>query len=532
MLLNIDIVCFNCNVEHPAWKHGSVFHSKLQSQVFIQDVDNLIGASTADWILFWDYSLGQPDEGLITQLALAPVDVFHAGLKLGTRALPDVMNYVHPTWMYNIDGSDNVTHSNFRMSFSAALVRLPVLKLLRQYIQPYTSWQMLGVAFGYSVILSGGIIRYYADMMKQQVAVPLAVPLKDEWIFARSFFEPRWQFWTLMNKPGLLANIRAWSATRYIPYQKPQRSIHPSGKINQPVPNATVSILAPTLDRYAYLEEELRELNEQTILPYEVLITDQTDKQRRQSIDFSRYNNLTIKYFPQDEKGQCIAWNKLIEEATGEYVFFFGDDAYDIKPSLIEKMLQTMHRFNADMVASNVREKGIVYGATNYHYYMSDSFPITLIKKSVVTKAGGMDMFFNRNVKADHDLAMRCHLNGALMIFDPSAEIGHHRAPSGGLRTHNARVITNFMAKNTLTKILNPSSSEIFIYKRYYSAKQYGNHVKIKYINQLLTNGNIFRKFLRLLVMLYKLPVIKKAYKANLHTAMEELNKRGIPVDK
>src|SRR5690606_10208157 len=141
-----------------------------------------------------------------------------------------------------------------------------------------------------------------------------------------SFFEPRWQFWTLMNKPGLLANIRAWSATRYIPYQKPQRSIHPSGKINQPVPNATVSILAPTLDRYAYLEEELRELNEQTILPYEVLITDQTDKQRRQSIDFSRYNNLTIKYFPQDEKGQCIAWNKLIEEATGEYVFFFGDD--------------------------------------------------------------------------------------------------------------------------------------------------------------------------------------------------------------
>src|SRR5690606_12822926 len=102
----------------------------------------------------------------------------------------------------------------------------------------------------------------------------------------------------------------------------------------------------------------------------------------------------------------------------------------------------------------------------------------------------------------------------------------------GGLRAHNARVITNFMAKNTLTKILNPSSSEIFIYKRYYSEKQYGNHVKIKYMNQLLTNGSIFRKFLRLLVMLYKLPVIKKAYRANLHTAMEELNKRGIPVDK
>jgi len=532
MLLNIDIVCFNCDEEQPVWVHGNVFRSKQQSPAFIQDVDYLVSTSTANWILFWDYSLGHPDEKLITQLSLEPLDVFHAGLKLGTRALPDAMNYVHPTWIYNIDGDDKVTHSNFRMSFSAALVRLPVLKLLQSYIQPYNSWQMLGVAFGYSVILSGGIIRYHADMVKHPVVASPVVPLNDEWIFSRNFFELRWQLWTLINKPGLLANIKAWLSARHIPYRKPKRVIHPSAKTEQPVPHAKVSILAPTLDRYSYLKEELRELNEQTILPHEVLITDQTDKQRRQSIDFSKYNNLTIRYFPQDEKGQCIAWNKLIEEATGEYIFFFGDDAYDIKPFLIEKMLQTMHRFNADMVASNVREKGIVYGSANYYYYMSDSFPITLIKKSVVTKAGGMDMFFNRNVKADHDLAMRCHLNGALMIFDPSAEIGHHRAPSGGLRAHNARVITNFMAKNTLTKILNPSASEIFIYRRYYSAKQYTNHVRIKYMNQLLTNGHIFRKFLRLLVMLYKLPAIKKAYKANLHTAMEELNKRRIPVSK
>ena len=267
-------------------------------------------------------------------------------------------------------------------------------------------------------------------------------------------------------------------------------------------------------------------MNEQTILPHEVLITDQTDRERRQLIDFSKYPNLTIRYFPQDEKGQCLAWNKLIDEATGEYIFFFGDDAYDIKPGLIEKMFQTMQRFDADMVASNVREKGIVYGEPNYHYYMSDTFPITLIKKSVVEQAGKMDMFFNRNVKADHDLAMRCHLNGALMIFDPSAEIGHHRAPSGGLRAHNARVVTNFMTKNTVTKVLNPGPSEIFIAKKYYSEKQLKSHVRIKYMNQLIINGNILKKIARLLFLLYKIPALRKSYKHNLAIANEELAKR------
>ncbi|HYC27166.1 MAG TPA: hypothetical protein VEB42_00100, partial [Chitinophagaceae bacterium] len=165
-------------------------------------------------------------------------------------------------------------------------------------------------------------------------------------------------------------------------------------------------------------------------------------------------------------------------------------------------------------------------GTINHHYYMSDTFPITLIKKSVVEKAGRMDMFFNRNVKADHDLAMRCHLQGALMIFDPSAEIGHHRAPSGGLRAHNARVITNFMTKNSVTKVLNPGPSEIFIAKRYFSEKQLKSHVRIKYMNQLIINGSIVKKVARLLFLLYKIPALRKGYKTNLAVAEEELAKR------
>lgn len=522
----VDLIYFSADKVN--WPSGKAYKSTQKLDELKSLTKQVVAKTEADWILFWDYSLGKPDEELIIHLAGKPVDIFHAGLKLGTTGLPDVLNYVHPVWMYNIDGSEEVSHSNFRMSLQACMIRVKVLKNLGTFSDEYTSTEMSAVAYGYSVLKQGGIIRYQADLVKNKAKEQSNVPLKDEWIFARQFFKKKWQLWTLLNKPGFTANLSAWRATKHISYANAKPKLHSSEKANTPVQPTTVSILAPTLDRYPYLEEELRELNEQTILPHEVLITDQTDKERRQQIDFSKYKNITIKYFPQDSKGQCLAWNKLIEESTGEYIFFFGDDAYNIHPELIEKMLQTMYRFDADMVASNVIEKGIKYGKSNYHYYMSDTFPITLIKKSVVEKAGGMDMFFNRNVKADHDLAMRCHLNGALMIFDPSAEIGHHRAPSGGLRAHKARVITNFMTKNTITKVLTPSTSEIFIYNKYYSHKQFRQHVRIKYMNQVIINGNIIKKLLRLLVFAAKIPSMKREYKANMKTTKEEFAKRGM----
>jgi len=526
----IDLLYFNERGEVPNWDAGEVVEVTADVKKLSKQVAAHIISANAEWILFWDYSLGAPDMALLEKLAAKPVDIFHAGLRLGTRGLPDVLNYVHPTWMYNIDGDENITHTNFRLSFRACMIRVEVLKRIDKFYDAYTSIEMAGVALGYNILKQGGIIRYHAELVKQASIEPAHIPLKDEWTFAKQFFTKKWLFWTLLNKEGFFKNLNAWMSVRQIKYLNAKPTLHSSVKTNDKVQSATVSVLAPTLDRYPYLEEELRELNLQTILPHEVLITDQTDKDRRQQIDFSKYPNITVRYFPQDEKGQCLAWNKLIEESTGEYIFFFGDDAYDIKPDLIEKMLQTMYRFDADMVASNVREKGIVYDKINYHYYLSDTFPITLIKKSVVEKAGGMDMFFNRNVKADHDLAMRCHLNGALMIFDPSAEIGHHRAPSGGLRAHNARVITNFMTKNTVTKILNPSTSEIFIYNKYYTHKQFVNHVKIKYMNQVIINGNILKKIARLFVLLYKIPSMRRAFKTNYRATMEEFNKRGIQV--
>lgn len=477
-----------------------------------------------EWLLCWDASFGMPDVSVIEHLCDKPVDVWHAGLMCGLGNLPDVLNYVHPTWMYNKNAAKDTEHTSFRLSIRACLINTAALARLDKLPGGYLSIDMFGIALGYKMLKQGAIIRYTPRLVGKELSIEQP-SLYDEWVFARQFFTAKWQAWTLLNKKGFTANYRNWIKTGTVKKQATAPFLHSSLTVAEEVNNAEkISVLAPTLNRYSYLMNELEQLSVQTVLPFEILITDQTDKKDRQNLDFSNYPNLVIKYFPQEEKGQCIAWNKLLQEAKGDYVLFLGDDADGIEPRFIEKLLATLKRFDCDMVASNVVEIGMPQQPVNHHYYMADTFPITLIKRSVVAEAGFMDMFFNRNIRADHDLAMRCHLNGSRMVFDSSAVILHHRAPVGGLRTHNARVITNHISKNSLTKFAVPASSEIYLVKKYYSPLQYKNYIRIRYFNQLVVKGNVVRKVLRILVFLYKLPSIRRSYKTNLQAAEKALS--------
>lgn len=497
------------------WEYGTKCALPLPLKHTAFAIECLLNQTDAEWILFWDYNLGEPDIELIEQLSSRPVDAWHCGLKLGLGDAPDILNYMHPTWMYNKDAGTEIEHTSFRLSLSACLVRVAAIKKTGIFSAAYQSAEMAGIAWGYSILKQGGIIRYHPGIIKDQLLAKVSVPARDEWVFARQFFPKKWQWWTLFNKGHFFENYRIWRSTRGISSVSQKPVVHNALKEGVLKDRPTVSVLMPTLDRYPYLVNELEQLSQQTVLPYEVLITDQTDKQNREQIDFSKYTALAIKYFPQDEKGQCVAWNKLLEEATGEYVLFLGDDADGIAPDFIEKLLLSRERFDSDMVASNVIELGIKYKEINPYYYLSDSFPITLIKRSVLLKSGFMDMFFNRNIRADHDLAMRCHANGAMMIFDSCATIYHHRAPAGGLRAHNARVVTSYMAKNSVSKFLNPTSSEIYIANKYYSQKQKINYIKIKYFNQLAMNGSVINKIVKSLLFTLKAPQLYRVYKQN-----------------
>lgn len=525
-MMRIDAVWFN-EAQSGSWELGSSCTIPYSPNALADVIPRIMEGATAEWLLFWDSKLGNPDLALIKELAGKPVDVWHGGLKLGLGGLPKVLDYIDPAWLYNKDAPVNIISSSFRLSLQACLIRTDILKCILNSLSGFQSMEMTGLALGYSLIKKGGIIRYHPDLVPSVKPTVVHLPSLDEWVFLRKFFSLKWQLWVMFNMPGLLLNYKYWRSTKSVAYLPCKPSIHSSIEETLPEVEGAVSVLAPTLDRYPYLERELEQLSAQKHLPIEVLITDQTDAVRRHEIDTASYPGINIRYFPQNETGQCIAWNKMLEEAKGEYVLFLGDDADNIQPWFIQKLLSTMQRFDADMVASNVIELRMPAKPVNPYFYMSDTFPITLIKTEVVRRVGNMDMFFNRNIRADYDLALRCHESGALMIFDSSALIDHHRAPSGGLRAHKARVVTNAISRQSINKFAEPAVSEIFLVKKHFNVLQYKMFIRIKFFNQLFIKGNSLRKIARILMFGAKLPAIIKRYKANVKLAEQELNRRA-----
>ena len=520
--MKVDLYCIvgECNID---WNLGDAYHFSIND---VAPINEHLKCGDADWVVFWDGNLGDPDTNLIMQLADTKADAWHAGLKLGLQGLPDMINYIEPAWLYNKDASNTIISSSFRLSLRACMVRRSVLVALSGLPSVYQSIEMTSLALGYKIIKSGGVIRYHPEMVKQE-ELQAVIPQQDEWRFLKQFFEKKWQYWVLLNKKGFWKNYIVWSRIQRGIYCDLMPFLHNSKvEVRGESINTSVSVLAPTLDRYSYLENELTQLERQTVKSIEVLITDQTDKIRRKGIDVSKYPGVTIQYFSQDENGQCIAWNKLLQEATGEYVLFLGDDADNIQPDFIEKLLDTANSFNADIVASNVVELKMPVKPVNHHYYMSDTFPITLAKKEVIIKAGRMDMFFNKNIRADYDLALRCHENGALMIFDSSALIDHHRAPVGGLREHKARVLTHKQSKQSISNFVEPTSSEIFLVKQHFEKKQYKSYLRIKYFNQLFIKGSLLKKMARVALFILKTPLFYKRYQRNLTIANAELVSR------
>ncbi len=71
----------------------------------------------------------------------------------------------------------------------------------------------------------------------------------------------------------------------------------------------SISVIIPSFYRYETVNEELKLFSQQTILPDEILIIDQTPLEERKIFDIKKYPNLNIKLFFQDKPNACIARN-------------------------------------------------------------------------------------------------------------------------------------------------------------------------------------------------------------------------------
>lgn len=522
----VDLICLGIGMAPASWPLGRVYAVAPSPEAVCTFMSENLGATSADAWLFWDPGLGEPDPGVVRRVLDSPGDVWHAGLRLGMGGLPALIDTVSPVWMLNRDPDASVEATSWRISLRACLIRTDVLRQMGGVFPQFSTLDAAALEMGHRFVSRGVLLRHVPDLAPgSQPPAGVSLPFEDEMRFVHYRLGTSWSRWALLRAAsggyaGFGAALGAYRRVRAAPrpgdaapYKRPP--------VASPEPDAPsrVTVLIPTVDRYPYLRVLLEQLRAQTVAPYEIVIIDQSARERRDTSIASDFADLPIHLIHQDIAGQCASRNAGLEMARGDYVLFVDDDD-EVQPTLIEDHLRALRASRNEVSCGVADEVGAGPLPREFTYQrMADVFPTnnSMVARGVLVRSGLFDLAYNRGQRADRDLGMRVYLSGAMMILHPDISVLHHHAPAGGLRMHRARVITYASSRNKLVHRQLPSATEMYLAQRYFTARQLRESVWLSLLGTFSVRGSRYRKMAKVLVSFFCLPNslyrIRKSYR-------------------
>jgi len=193
-----------------------------------------------------------------------------------------------------------------------------------------------------------------------------------------------------------------------------------------------VSVIIPTLNRYSYLKNILRDLEKQQYTNFEVIICDQSD-----IFDENFYKgwNLDLKLIRQQEKALWLARNSAVEVSNGPFIAFSEDDVR-IDPDWIQQHIKCIDFFKADISAGVFFPEGSEIPVHNSYFRWADQFATgnAMLKRDVFFRTGLFDRQFEKQRSGDGEFGLRCYLFGYTSVSNPLAFSRDVKASTGGLR--------------------------------------------------------------------------------------------------
>lgn len=268
------------------------------------------------------------------------------------------------------------------------------------------------------------------------------LPIEDEYLFLKKNSHKAWVIYVLLIRIITFHNpikeIVAFLKHKNVKRQDYSKQVfeypdYDSFQSNMIISNPLVSVVIPTLNRYQYLKDVFKDLENQSYKNFEVIVVDQTDNFNE---EFYKGWNFDLKYWFQPEKALWKARNEAIKSAKGDLILLYDDDSL-VEQNWIEEHLKCLDYFNADL-SSGVSIS--VVGAEvpkNYSYFKWSEQLDTgnvLIKKEIFYKIGFFDLQFEKQRMGDGEYGLRCYLNGYKNISNYKAKRIHLKVSEGGLR--------------------------------------------------------------------------------------------------
>ena len=297
----------------------------------------------------------------------------------------------------------------------------------------------------------------------------------DNYVFARKYFSKVWVFYVfvirILSFKNPLKEISGFMETRAVKRYKIGNKIvkyddyqdYDSPLIDS---RPLISIIIPTLNRYAYLKDVLKDLELQDYPNFEVIVIDQSTSYQS---EFYKNSNLNLQVEYQEEKALWLARNKAIIKSKGDYVLLFDDDSR-VDTDWISPHLKTLDFFKAD-ISSGVSISKIGDKVPDHYSYFKISEQLdtgnVLLKKAIFKTIGLFDRQFEKQRMGDGEFGLRALLNGYKNISNPYAKRLHLKVGSGGLRDMGSW--DAFRTKNLFQP--RPIPSVLYFYRRYFGIK-------------------------------------------------------------
>lgn len=297
------------------------------------------------------------------------------------------------------------------------------------------------------------------------------LPLSDNYHFIRKYFHVAWVHYVLLLRLCSFKNpfkeLTAWYKTRHVrrsayfksPIQHSEWMTLES-TLMQKLP--LVSVIIPTLNRYTYLNDVLKDFESQDYSNFEVIVVDQSD-----DFDHGFYQqfDLNLHVIQQKEKALWLARNTAITNAKGTFIALSEDDVR-IQPDWVSNHLKCIDYFKADISAGVFYPEGKTIPMERSYFSIASQFATgnTMLHKDVFKTVGLFDRQFEKQRMGDGEFGMRAYLSGFKSISNPYASCIDVKASVGGLRemgSWDAFRPSKFFAPR-------PIPSVLYYYRRYF----------------------------------------------------------------
>ncbi|WP_241485190.1 glycosyltransferase family 2 protein [Psychroserpens damuponensis] len=301
-----------------------------------------------------------------------------------------------------------------------------------------------------------------------------SVSIRDNYHFIRKQFHPVWVFYVLFIRLFTFYNpiteIRAWIGTSQIGRErgKIKPLLYPAWQAyesNLVAEEPLVSVVIPTLNRYDFLKDVLKDFEKQEYSNFEIIVVDQSEP-----FQPSFYNNfdLNINVIHQEVKALWLARNTAIKASKGKFIALSEDDVR-IKPDWISTHLKCLDFFKAQVSAGVFYPEGQQMPKERSFFSLASQFATgnAMLYKNVFNSVGLFDRQFEKQRMGDGEFGLRIYLEGIPSISNPFASCIDVKAGSGGLREMGSW--DAFRTKKWFSP--RPIPSVLYFYRSYFGKK-------------------------------------------------------------